>query len=666
MKTKILIFTILCLAVITACEKDGSLITVSGFESSDLMTSETDIILTQELADVNVLAISWKDSTLSLSNDSMSIPSSIPKVKLEVSASSDFDSYTTITPTGRTYSFTGAVLNTLGKNLGFEADVSSPMYFRINSALGVNTESLYSNVITVNVTCYTIDMSTGFILDKETLEDTGYILYSPMSDGEYFGFTGVTAWYNWYFLEGDGTRWGTYTYVENEGEDPKGVEFQIMSDQEKQWNLWYPENGGCYYTTLNTSSKEWTATYIPSLKISGDVEAEMTFVRNEVKWYVSLTTTMDNAKVKVSSDSVGLYNITTTEAQGAVPIQKSIGFIPATDSTLSIDWNSASAGDITFATAGDYTLTFYLADPKKWTFEITEGATVIIEPISEFLYLPGIDDGISGSWTFDNYLHLTSEDDSTYAGVINVNSLYGYKMGLTLDDWADVYTMGATEGILEYNGPTNIVAPDPGLYLIQADLKNLTYSHTAITSLSYAGFNDDWTMVEMTESGVAGVYTSSVTIDGPSPWGAKLYLNGGWDYWYGGNSGDLAFKGNGIPDDTIVAAGTYDLVADIQSQTYVLLGAEVYITGLNDVWDFTTVVLSKSSSGVYTGTATINTPSPWGIQIHVDQSWNRFFGGSFDSLEYLGDNITDDQSLPTGTYDVTVDFINNTCSFVAQ
>jgi hypothetical protein len=35
-------------------------------------------------------------------------------------------------------------------------------------------------------------------------------------------------------------------------------------------------------------------------------------------------------------------------------------------------------------------------------------------------------------------------------------------------------------------------------------------------------------------------------------------------------------------------------------------------------------------------------------------------------MKYLGANITDDQSLAAGTYNVTVDFINNTCTFGAK
>lgn len=657
MKIKILAFTVCCLLLFTACEKDGNLITVSGLESSSLVTSESNIVLTQEVASANVLAFNWTNSELRISDASMKIPSSVPAVILEVSASEDFLSYTEIIPSGNIYSFTGAALNTLGKNMGFTSDKSSPLYFRINSALGKNTKSTYSNVVTINITCYTIDMSIGFILDKEKAA-TGFTLYAPDSDGEYAGFTGTTAWGNWFLLEGDGTSWGN----DNDGTD--GTPFLITSDENVHWNFWYPGFGGCYYSTLSTASKEWTATYIPSLTVSGDIDAEMTFDKQAVKWYVSFTTTTDNATVKVNCNSAKLYNLS-TGTDDALAIAKTIGFIPGSNNALSFDWNSESASDFTFGAAGDYTLTFYLSDPKNLTYEITSGLVNIVDHISKYLYLPGIDDGISGSWTFDNYLRLISEDDSTFAGAVLVNSLWGYEMTLEIDNWSDIYQMGATEGTLEFKSGNDITAPAPGLYLLQADLKNLTYSHTAITSLSYSGLNGDWSgLTAMNETYVSGVYTSNVTISTVSEWGTKLYLNGGWDYLYGGEEGVLTFNGEGITDDATIGTGTYDFIADVRNSSYVFLGNEVYITGLNDVWDFTSVILSKISTGVYSGTAVITTTSSYGITIHIDQSWNRYFGGSFSSLSYLGSNITDDQSLATGTYNVTVDFINNTCSFV--
>jgi hypothetical protein len=343
-----------------------------------------------------------------------------------------------------------------------------------------------------------------------------------------------------------------------------------------------------------------------------------------------------------------------------------MGFIPHSDSTLTFDWNSASAGDISISKAGDYTLTFNLANPKAWTYQIKSGKTVVAKPLSKRLYLPGVDDGISGSWTFNNYLKLISETDSTYAGSVLVNSLWGYEMTLDSGEWTNVYKMGSTAGTLAFKGASNITAPTAGLYLVQADLKKLTYSHTAISGLSYAGLNDNWTLAAMTATSVSGVYSSSVTINAVSSWGCKLYLNGGWDYFYGGANGVLDYKGAGIIDDATIGTGSYDLIANIRNNSYVFLDNEVYIGGINDVWDFTSAILSKTSTGVYAGTVTITKPSSWGIKVYIDKTWNRFYGGSFNSMKYLGTNITDDQSLAAGTYDVTVDFINNKCSFVAK
>mgnify|MGYP001314984892 CR=1 FL=1 len=656
MKTKITALALCLLAVLQSCEEDGLHVRLSGLDSSELMASETAVVLTKEEAAISVLALTWSMSALNISEADMKIPGSVPALTMEVSASADFTTFTEITPQGTTYTFMGGALNTLAKNLGLEPDVSQPLYIRIRSSYGDNTKPYYSNVTVVNVTTYTIDMSVGFILDADH-EDTGFTLWSPSSNGLYAGFTGVTAWYNWYLLEGDGTVWG------NLGED--GNEFVTSKDQATHWNFWYPGVGGCYYTTLNTGTREWTATNIPSLTVSGDIDAVMTFDRTAVKWYVSFTTTADNATIRVTCDDAKLYNISTGTADASA-IARSLGFIAHSDSTLTIDWNSASAGNITIPEAGDYTMTFFLSDPKGWTFRVKEGITVIEEPISEFLFLPGIDDGISGSWTFDNYLRLVSEDDSTFAGVVNINSLWGYQMTLTSGDWENIYTMGSAEGTLAFKGSGNIPAPSPGLYLVQADLQNLTYSHTAVTSLSHAGLNDNWTMAPMDATVVPGVYASSVTISSVSPWGCKLYLNGGWDPWYGGADGVLQYNGPGIVDDATIGLGTYDLVANLCDATYAFLGSEVYITGFNDVWNFTSVVLTKSSTGVYTGTAVITSGAPWGIQIHIDQSWNRYYGGTLTSMVFKGSNITDVQSLAAGTYNVTVDFLHNTCTFTAK
>jgi hypothetical protein len=650
------------MAIFASCEKDGDLITVFGLESAKLLASETSVVLEKATAASSVLALTWNNSSLSISDTSKGIPSSLPGVLVEVSASQDFSTtITQLTPTSNSYTFVGAALNAIGKNLGLIPGTSTPLYFRIRKALGENTTPTYSDVATVNVTCYSIDMATGLILGSKK-DTTGFILYAPKSDGEYAGFTGCGAWFNWFLQEGDGTVWG------NDNDGTNGTAF-ALSSASTTWNFWYPGQSGCYYTTLSTTKKEWTATYIPALTVSGGVTGTMTFDKATIKWTISFTTTTDNASLKVSGTG-SLYNLSTGTTDASA-VAKTIGFIANSDSTLSFEWNNASATDINVAKAGDYTLTFNLADPKKWTYQLKSGKTVVTKPLSKKLFLPGVDDGATGAgWNFNNYLDLVSETDSTYAGIVSVNSLWGFQMSIDSANWADVYQMGATDGTLKFKSGTNIKMPSAGVYFIKVDLKHLTYSYTAITSLSFAGLNaldgDPWPMTAMSETSVQGVYASSVTINKVSAWGCKLYGNSSWDYPYGGSNGVLYNNGSGITDDATIGVGTYDFITDFRNTpSYVFLGNEIYIGGIDDKWNFTSYVLTKSTTGVYTGTVTVNT-IPWGLKIYLTKdNWTRYYGGSMNSLVYQGGNITDVTSVSAGKYTVTVDFIHKTCSFTS-
>ena len=247
MKTKISALITCSLAFITSCEKDGNLISVSGLKSAELMSSESSVVLTKETSSSNVLALTWSKSDLTISDPSMKIPGSVPKEILEASASNNFENATEITPQGNTYSFTGAALNTLAKNLGFTAGESTPLYFRVRYGI-------WEQYGTVLQQCYyckchllfpsTCPSALFWIPIKKT-PDLHFILPTVMANTS--GFTGSAAWYNWFLLEGDGTIWG------NLGVD--GNAFVLSSDESSFWNFWYPGQSGCYYTTLSTAMK---------------------------------------------------------------------------------------------------------------------------------------------------------------------------------------------------------------------------------------------------------------------------------------------------------------------------------------------------------------------------------------------------------------------------
>jgi hypothetical protein len=550
------------LAALTACEKDGELITLSGLKASQLVVTETDVVLSQETSKDNVMSLTWDTSTLTVSDPNMSAPNLLITT-LQVSKSNDFSGAVTESiEASLSKTYTGDELNTLAKNLQAVPGIATPLYFRLKGSIGNNMDPVYSNVATVKITAYKIDMSNGFILDSKQV-DTGIKLYSANSDGEYVGFMGATSWYNFFMKEGDGTTWGNDGVI--------GTPFLLSSedDSNKRWNCWFPGIGGCYYVDVNTTRKVWSALLIPVLTLSGDVVGDMTFDRPNVKWMATFNTTATSITVKVSGTGK-LYN-SSTGTNDAAAIDTPVAFAQSGGKLVL----AQQAGDITVSIPepGQYSLEINLSDPKGWTVEVIKGAVQPVE-VSKLVYLPGIDDGISGSWTFDNVLNLYNEDQLSYAGVVNVNSLWGYTINTEKDNWDDKYAFesgDAYSGVLAYKGATNLPAPSAGLYLIDASLKGLTYSMTNI-------------------------------------------------------------------------------------------GDQIYVSGLNDVWDFSVTLAKTETVGTYSGPITIAGPSPWGFQIHLDTSWNHKFGGSAGKLYYSGSNITDDATLPAGTYTLTVNLLNGTYS----
>ncbi len=551
---------ILAVTSFAACENDGDLITLSGLKENELMATQSEVVLTQGKSDDLVLSLGWSANTLIVSNASMSAPN-VLRVVLQISKMADFSSsIVEFQESSLSHAFSGSDLNTVAKSTGIVAEVATPLYFRLKSSVGDNIDAVYSNSVTVQVTSYEIDMSYGFILDKDMVASGG-TLYSAASNGQYLGFMGATSWYNFYVKEGDGTTWG------NDG--ISGTEFILSSSNEAgaRWNCWFPGYGGCYYVDFNTNKKTWSALYIPSLAVSGDISGDMVFDRPNVKWTLPFTAKTTTLSLKI--DGNGLLYDNSTGTNDASAINQSVAFNKSGDN---VTFGSVSETiTISVPSAGEYTLTIDLKNPSAWQIEAVEGTSEPVE-ISPFLYLTGVDDGISGSWTFDNYLKLYDEDQLSYAGVVNVNSLWGYTLNIEKDNWADKYTMAsgdALSGELVFQGSDNIPAPTAGLYLIDASLKALSYQLNSV-------------------------------------------------------------------------------------------GTQIYVSGLNNIWDFNTVLAATATIGEYSGVVTINEASSYGFQIHLDSSWNHYFGGANGSLFYKGTNISDDAALAAGTYTLTVDLLKGT------
>lgn len=573
MKTiKTFIFLLAATLGFASCEKDGDKIYLSSIEASELVATESAVVLSQENSKDIVLSLAWTKDALQISDPTLK-PIDVTIQTLQISTTPDFTGVVTENvETSLSKAYTGSALNTLAKNVGATPDVANNLYFRLTAQAGKNMTPVYSNVATVSVTPYTIDMSLGYVLDGGKAE-TGVTLYSAASNGEYLGFMGATSWYNYFLREGDGTVWG------NDG--VTGTPFLMTSedDNEKRWNFWFPGLGGCYYVDVNTGTKLWSALYIPSLTLSGDVTGEMTFDRPNVKWTYQFEAAQAGTLTFKVAGTGRLYNSSTgtdgSDGEGNPGIETPVAFAQSGESLTF----GASAGDITVnvPAAGTCTLVIDLSNPAQWTAQVISGSE---EPaqVNEYVYLPGIDDAINAenNWTFDNYLRLYDEDNLGYAGVANIGSQWGYQVAIEKDNWADFYALGegdAYSGTLVFKSSSNLPAPEAGLYFMNVSLQKLTYALTAVGDvIYYSGISNDWALHPMAATETPGVFSAEVEVAGESSYGFQIVLDENWTTKIGGRDGILLYQGNSsIPNIAFdKTSGTYTLTVDLIKGTYTI------------------------------------------------------------------------------------------------
>lgn len=556
----------------SSCDKDGDFLTVADTEDVTLSGNEGSIVLNYNQVDDLALTIYWSDNgEISLSNPLVAAPENAFVNTVQFSATEDFAMVSEQEANAGEYSmqFTHFELNSILNGLGYEPGVEAPLYIRVESLLGENISPSYSNVLTVNVTPYVIDMTVAYVLDSNQAE-TGVTLYSAASDGVYTGFVGCASWYNWYMREGDGTVWG------NDGE--AGTPF-LISSASTHWNMWYPGETGCYYTIVDTEGLVWSALLLSELNVSGDVTGAMTYTRSTNSWTYSYTASAAGTINIQISGSGAQYDINTGDSSST---PATFGFCQNGDAVEFGD--AAGTISVEVPASGDVTLTLDLSDPSHYTCTVVSGASDP-EPsnqFGDFIYLSGIDDGLEGgSWTFDNYLRRYNEDSNLYGGACYVNSLWGYRI-YPAQEWDPAYTMedgGTAEAgtlvLVDDVHTGNITAPSEGLYLFDVSMSGMTYSTTAISSVQYGGINkldgEDWELVPMTaDSSDAGVFTAEVEITQASAWGFSIYINENWDLKFGGSDGILYLYGSNITDDQALAPGIYTLTVDLCAGTYTL------------------------------------------------------------------------------------------------
>lgn len=545
-----------------ACDKDGGMLTTPGAGETTIESSGKDIVLSLEHLQDLALTIYWNENgDITLSDPKVEAPDNAVSNTVQFATGENFEPvYEQPVAAGVYYAqFTHQELNNITARLGIEGGSTSPLFVRVKSSIGPNVEARYSNAKEFNVTTYFIDMSTAKYLDASRGE-TGRTLASLNLDGVYTGFIGAGAWENWWLQEGDNTVWG------NLGED--GKSFFISSDA-SSWNFWYPGQSGCYFTTVDTRHGWWSALFIENLTVSGDLSGEMEYTRQTNQWTLSVNVPAAGTyKLSISGKAL-LYN-TDTSADGPA-VEQTAGF-------------GGAAGNLTFGataqavsvdlSAGETTLVLDLSDPRGWT--LGSGDAPVIPTVPQQLYFSGL-----VNWDgFDDTLTLTDADNLRYGGAHYINSEWGYRV-YTEPDWNAAYKGAEDAGplagsLVAADSEGNVPAPAAGLYAMDFNMKDLTYTLTEIRTLGWAGVNDDWSVKPLTQSADnPEVWTVEFEKTAETPWGTKLIVNDDWNLFFG--RGDLQgtlylrtdSSANGFEGDNELETGrTCILTVDLGKQTY--------------------------------------------------------------------------------------------------
>lgn len=226
-------------------------------------------------------------------------------------------------------------------------------------------------------------------------------------------------------------------------------------------------------------------------------------------------------------------------------------FGAATDGESALSGNLVLGAQGAFCIPSNYNCTYLdiTIDVENLTYTITtDGQEPVIDPTAEYdyVYIAGTADGWSG-----NGGKLASvKEANDYYGFINATG--EFKIQKNQGSWATNW--GGSNGTLVAGG-NNIAAN--GFVYVNANLNNMTYSVTEITSMGIigdatAGGWDTETALTYNAENNTWEATDVVLTAGS----IKFRANNGWDINFGGALDNLVNNG----DNITVEAGTYKVV----------------------------------------------------------------------------------------------------------
>ena len=162
---------------LAACQSKEDLRVTTTGPVDVTLTASGDVVLSREDNPNLALTLNWTENSNIPTVGVAAAPHSVTVNSVQFSGAPDFVKYTEqqVLAGDSSVQFTVERLNTIAGKAGLAAGVKSTLYIRLASVLGPNMTPKYSNVVTVQVTPYALDMSILHVLDKDR-KDTGLAL----------------------------------------------------------------------------------------------------------------------------------------------------------------------------------------------------------------------------------------------------------------------------------------------------------------------------------------------------------------------------------------------------------------------------------------------------------------------------------------------------------
>lgn len=177
-----------------------------------------------------------------------------------------------------------------------------------------------------------------------------------------------------------------------------------------------------------------------------------------------------------------------------------------------------------------------------------------------YLYTPGNSNG----WNQGNSQLLSYDAEAgVYKGLAYLDGEFKFT---NQADWNGTnYGNAGTEGTLTTDPGAGNLSAEKGLYYIEVNVDDLTYTMTPVTTWGMIGDFNSWgSSVAMTPSDDFLTWTGELTLAADGQ-GWKFRANDGWDINLGGTPGNLTFGGSNIDS---FGAGTYTVTLNLATLPY--------------------------------------------------------------------------------------------------